>query len=604
MNTINPLLLTDSYKLGHADQYPEGTEFIYSNFTPRSKKYAYDNFLKYLSPKDQKIVVFGLQSVLIEMKQIWDDGFFKRSKKEVVNEFLTFIQPYVPNAYLDKMKKRVEELHDYGKLPIKVNALPEGSLVDEKIPVFTIVNTKKQFYWITNYLETWLSANLWKPMVSASIARTYRHIIQEFANKTGIAQSLEWKDFINWQGHDFSMRGMSGIYDSRLTGMGHLTSFYGSDTLIAAKYAQEMYGFGLDKEPNGYLYAASVPATEHSVMCVGSNVTGEATTQGEFNLFKRLITETYPDGIVSIVSDTWDYWKVVTDYTVKLKDTILKRNGKLVIRPDSGDPVRILAGYRVFKTYTVNKNSQDFDLADYFDQWELKRLYKFTSECRCDECLVGIIHECSYDERLIIEVKCKDQVSKYYEIIGNSYKEVEEHEVLGSVQMLWNIFGGTETVGSGNKTYKTLDSHIGLIYGDSITPAVCYEILSRLEEKGFSSANVVFGIGSYTYNYHTRDTFGLAMKATYGVVNGVGYNVMKSPKTDKNQLKKSAIGLLRVIKKADGKREQFVLEDGLDIPVEELLTYDQGELKTVFNDGEFIQENLTNFQEIRTKLIV
>ena len=117
------------------------------------------------------------------MKQIWDDGFFKRPKEEVVNEFLTFIQPYMPKAYLDKMKKRVEELHDYGKLPIKVNALPEGSLIDEKIPVFTVVNTKKQFYWITNYLETWLSANLWKPMVSASIARTYRHIIQEFANK-------------------------------------------------------------------------------------------------------------------------------------------------------------------------------------------------------------------------------------------------------------------------------------------------------------------------------------------------------------------------------------------------------------------------------------
>jgi hypothetical protein len=586
LSSINPLLLTDSYKLGHADQYPEGTEFIYSNFTPRSKKYAYENFLKYLSPKDQKIVVFGLQAVLIEMKQIWDDGFFKHPKEEVVNEFLTFIQPYMPKAYLDKMKKRVEELHDYGKLPIKVNALPEGSLVDEKIPVFTVVNTKKQFYWITNYLETWLSANLWKPMVSASIARTYRHIIQEFANKTGISQSPEWKDFINWQGHDFSMRGMSGIYDSRSTGVGHLTSFYGSDTLIAAKYAQEMYGFGLPKD---YLYAASVPATEHSVMCVGSSVGVSNDGNGEFNLFKRLITETYPDGIVSIVSDTWDYWKVVTDYTVKLKDTILKRNGKLVIRPDSGNPVRILAGYRVFKTYTVDQNSQDFDLDDYFGKWKLSIMYNSNKE---------------FDERFIIEVKCKDQVSKYYEIFDLNYEEVEEHEVLGSVQVLWNIFGGTETVGVDNKTYKTLDGHIGLIYGDSITPAVCYEILSRLEEKGFSSANVVFGIGSYTYNYHTRDTFGLAMKATYGVVNGVGCNVMKSPKTDKNKLKKSAIGLLKVTKEADGKHDKFILEDGLDIPVEELLTYDQGELKTVFNDGEFIQDNLTNLKEIREKLIV
>lgn len=561
---LNPLLLCDSYKLGHADQYPKGTEFIFSNFTPRSIKHALTSVFggKALDEliSDKRIVMFGLQAVLKDMVEIWDKGFFQRDKAIVVDEFLQTILNYVDEPTLERMKSRVSALHDYGRLPIKVNALEEGSLVSAKVPVFTICNTEKEFYWITNYLETWLSANLWKVMTSATIARVYRQIITHFAKETGVFETH--KVFLDWQCHDFSMRGMSGVHDAKLSGLGHLTSFTGSDTLIASQYAKEMYGDGLMEN---YLYAGSVPATEHSVMCLGSALLDEK------GLFKNLITQVYPTGVVSIVSDTWDYWKVLTEYLPELKTDVLNRNGKLVIRPDSGNPVHIIAGYNVQANLaSLNELKQQASA--------LYEGYKLNSQD--DMCVVYVENEGYYQ---IAESDGK-----------HTLKTVEKHIVQGSIETLWQTFGGTESQGVDGKVYRTLNEHIGLIYGDSITVERCYQILSRLKERGFSSVNVVFGVGSFTYNYHTRDTLGFAMKATYGVVNGVGYNVFKSPKTDADNMKKSATGLLRVVN--DELEEQYQLKQG-----ETVLTYDQGELKTVFNDGKFVKT--TNLAEIRKKLL-
>lgn len=562
---LNPLLLCDSYKLGHADQYPNGTEFIFSNFTPRSIKHALtsvfggkalDNLIS-----DKRIVMFGLQAVLKDMAEIWDKGFFQRDKTVVVDEFLQTILNYVDEPTLERMKSRVSALHDYGRLPIKVNALEEGSLVSAKVPVFTICNTEKEFYWITNYLETWLSANLWKVMTSATIARVYRQIITHFAKETGVIETH--KAFLDWQCHDFSMRGMSGVHDAKLSGLGHLTSFTGSDTLIASQYAKEMYGDGLVEN---YLYAGSVPATEHSVMCLGSALLDEK------GLFKNLITQVYPTGVVSIVSDTWDYWKVLTEYLPELKTDALNRNGKLVIRPDSGNPVHIIAGYNV-QANLASLNELEQQASALYEEYKLN----------------------SQDDMCVVYVENEDA---YYQIVESdgkyTFKTVEKHIVKGSIETLWQTFGGTESQGIDGKVYRTLNEHIGLIYGDSITVERCYQILSRLKERSFSSVNVVFGVGSFTYNYHTRDTLGFAMKATYGVVNGVGYNVFKSPKTDADNMKKSATGLLRVV---NGElEEQYQLKQG-----ETVLTYDQGELKTVFNDGKFVKT--TNLAEIRKKLL-
>src|SRR5690606_3285764 len=139
--------------------------------------------------------------------------------------------------------------------------------------------------------------------------------------------------FVDWQGHDFSMRGMAGLEAAELSGAGHLLSFTGTDTIPAIDFMEKYYNANSDNE----LIGGSVAATEHSVMSMGQN-------NAEQDTFERLITEVYPSGIVSIVSDTWDLWKVLTEYLPNLKDKVMARDGKVVIRPDSGDPVDIICG--------------------------------------------------------------------------------------------------------------------------------------------------------------------------------------------------------------------------------------------------------------------
>jgi nicotinamide phosphoribosyltransferase len=391
--------------------------------------------------------------------------------------------------------KHLEDLHDLGYLPIKIKALPEGSVVPMRVPVLTIVNTHPDFFWLTNFIESLMSCMLWQPCTSASIAYEYRKLLNSYAEKTGIA-----KEFVQWQGHDFSFRGMSSLESSITSSMAHLLSFTGTDTIPAIDTLEQYYHADAEKE----LIGGSVPATEHSVMCAGSQ-------EEEFDTYKRLITETYPSGIVSIVSDTWDLWKVITEYLPLLKKEILSRDGKVVIRPDSGDPIKILCG----------------------------------------------------------------------DVNGKT-----ENERKGVVELLWDIFGGTIT----DKGFKLLDPHIGAIYGDSITLDRADSICENLMKKGFAS-QLVFGIGSYTYQYNTRDTFGTAMKATHVQIGGEGREIFKNPITD-DGTKISAKGLLKV----DKVNNVFVLKDQCSVD-EEL----SGELVDIFVDGKLVKEY--SLQNIRDTLL-
>jgi nicotinamide phosphoribosyltransferase len=319
---MNPLLLTDGYKTGHHQQYPKGTTLVYSNFTPRSNKYA---------PKGcDQVVSFGQQMVMKQIHEAFEKEFFHQPKEYVCAEMKRELSMYLNTDY---DVSHFEALWDLQYLPIAVKAIPEGTLVPIKVPVLTIYNTHPDFYWVTNYLETILSNLLWKPMTSATIAHQYRKVLTKWQEKTDAEKS--W--FIDWQGHDFSMRGMDSVEAVISSGLGHLTSFNGSDSLPAIYGARKYYG------AEGPV-AGSVNATEHSVMCAGGK-------EDEVETFRRLL-ETYPTGILSVVSDTWDLWKVCTEHLVTLKEEILTRDGKLVIRPDSGDPVDILCG---LNQYDIDK---------------------------------------------------------------------------------------------------------------------------------------------------------------------------------------------------------------------------------------------------------
>ena len=482
--SISAMILCDFYKISHREQYPEGTEYVYSTWTPRESR------LEGVS----EVLAFGHQGFIKEyLVNFFEQHFFKQPKDKVLKSYSRIIKSTlgVDNPPI----QHIADLHDLGYLPLSIKALPEGTLVPVRTPVLTIINTDPRFFWLTNYIETLASSELWMSSTSATIAFQYRRILEKYARETGGDLG-----FVPFQGHDFSMRGMGGLHSAMLSGLGHLVSFVGTDTIPAIHRAEKFYNANVETE----LVGTSIPATEHSVMC--------ANGQNERDVFKRLITEVYPNGFLSVVSDTWDFWNIVGVVLPEMKDLIMKRNGKLVIRPDSGDPVKILCG---------DAESENI--------WAKK----------------------------------------------------------GLIESLWDIFGGIKN----EKGFKVLDSHIGAIYGDSITIARCQSICSLLKEKGFASTNVVYGIGSYTYQYNTRDTFGFALKSTACVIKGHEYQLFKNPKTDSG-VKKSQKGKIAV-----------VLENGKVTHKEELnlnQEYPGDMLREVFRNGKILVDE--KLSDIRTRV--
>lgn len=539
---INPLTQADFYKTGHIFQYPAGTELVYSNFTPRSARLAP------VIPElfDNKIVWFGLQGFIKSfLMDIWERNFFRRPKDEVVEGYRRRLDAALGAGAVPV--EHIGALWELGYLPIEIRALPEGSRVDIGVPPLTVVNTLPAFYWLTNYIETVLSNELWKPTTTATIAFEYRKLLLGYARLTGAPE-----EFVSWQGHDFSARGMSGMADAMQAGAGHLLSFYGTDTISAIDYLEDWYKADAEQE----LIGGSVPATEHSVMCMGGS-------EDEIETFRRLITEVYPAGIVSIVSDTWDFFRVITDYAARLRETIENRrpdalgNAKVVFRPDSGDPVDILTG----EALEVKS----------LDPKALREVLRSRGGSRAYARLDG----------QFFELRPEGENSVHATPVAAT------PQMKGAVECLWDIFGGSLSA----RGYRLLNPRVGLIYGDSITLSRAQAILSRLAAKGFASSNVVLGIGSYTYQYLTRDSFGWAMKATYGVVQGSPRELFKDPVTDSGT-KRSARGLLRVEK--DG--ERYVLHDRQSPQAAA-----GGELKPVFRDGKLLLE--TNLAEIRQRLL-
>lgn len=526
---MNPLLYVDSYKIHHTRMYPDGMTKLYSNFTPRKSRIEGIN----------EVVVFGIQHFVKEyLIKKFNQDFFATDKDRMINE-------YKRHCPVDT--KHIEDLWDLGYLPIEIKALDEGTLCPIGVPMMTITNTHPDFAWLVNYLETLISCMLWQPVTSATKAYDFKKVLNKYAlETTGTIEGTEW------QGHDFSMRGMSSVESSILSGMGHLLSFTGTDSIPAIYQLESSYN------AEG-LIGASVPATEHSVMCVG-------TKESEIETFRRLLN-LYPTEVLSVVSDTWNLWDVLTKYLPELKEEILARNGKLVIRPDSGDPVDIICGDR---GHSWNKSN--------------------------------------YKER-----KDKDGnylVDYYGELDYNEGKFVSEVQYKGVIELLWDVFGGTVN----EQGYKVLDSHIGAIYGDAITKERAIEICERLKAKGFASTNVVFGVGSYTYQYNTRDTFGFAMKATYGEIThkythplgtirgGITENriepreIFKDPITD-DGTKKSKKGLLNVYNLTDHGGEFLKIECRDQCTWKE---ESKGLLTTVFKDGKLIKT--TTLDEIRNRL--
>jgi nicotinamide phosphoribosyltransferase len=527
----------DFYKTGHPFMFPEQLEELYGNFTPRGDKLA-----KVLPDFDHKITWVGFQPVLQYLLiDLWNDTFFNVPKEKAIAKYKRRMDLALGEGEIPTWK--LADLHDLGYLPLTIKALPEGVRVDIRVPPYTVKSNQPKHAWIEQYIETQMSAEVWKPLTTATSAFEFRRLFTRYAIETGIDLG-----FVDWQGHDFSMRGMSGLIDATTSGAAHLMLFNGSDTISAIDFLEDYYP---DTQP---IIAGSVPATEHAVS--SSNIIMIAASlekYGQWNgwtteslnprlsdpylyqiapenrqayfdacpiiemaevaFLKHMLVNVKPKGIFSYVADTYDFWAVVTRIANHLKKEIMAREGKVVFRPDSGDPVKILVG--------------------------------------------------DVESRLI--------ASPEYE---------------GAVQVLWSIFGGKVN----SADYAELDSHVGLIYGDSISLERAGSILEGLKLKGFASSNAVFGIGSFTYQFVTRDTFGTAIKATHAVIAGQEHDLFKDPKTD-NGMKKSARGFIR-IENEDG---HYVMYDRQTREQEA-----QGELKVVFENSKMVKMHTAN--EVRARI--
>ena len=208
---VNAMLLTDGYKLGHKTMYPKGMTKLYSNFTPRTNKHFPD--------ATQGAVVFGIQYFVKKyLVDEFTNNFFSRPKDEVVKEYRDLLVGFLGEEMADRIgTQHIADLHDLGYLPIRIKALPEGMYCPLGVPMLTITNTRKEFAWLTNYLETLLSNALWKSVNCATTADVFKRELFRHAKKTGFLKADDTSN-VDFLCHDFSMRGMSGVEDAIVTG--------------------------------------------------------------------------------------------------------------------------------------------------------------------------------------------------------------------------------------------------------------------------------------------------------------------------------------------------------------------------------------------------
>lgn len=512
----NPLLMIDFYKATHSEQYPKGLTRMVSYYTPRMSR---------LGDVD-KVTLFGLQAFIKEyLIEGFNTYFFNRPVEEVVAEYTRVLNYTMGVGSYDATK--VVKLHGLGYLPLQISALPEGTRSNIGVPQIEITNTHPDFVWLVNTIETLLSCTMWHTQVSAEVGYRYRKIVDKYVDWT--CENVDPRNVLG----DFSMRGQQSAESAIKSSAGWLLSFNNTATVPAIMWLEKNYNCDITKD----IVGRGAISTEHSVMCSNFSVDGDEITQ-----IKRLLTEIYPKHSFSMVSDSYDYWNLVTNLLPRCKEEIMAHEGYIGIRGDSGDPIEVIAG----KEYHEFEDQAEFD-------WFIKEPNRWAQDVfdctEYDHEVIGYFN----GEYVHIDVKCDwsnergawtdmkyDFVDGYIVTMERNYQPTAED--MGTVWALWQIFGGTIN----SKGYKVLDPHIKAIYGDSITPHRCEQIYNRLMRKGFAINNVTLGVGSFsmmclenyndetgefTYSPYTRDTFGIAVKATYAEdADGNPIMIMKQPK--------------------------------------------------------------------------
>lgn len=314
----NFFTLTDVYKIGHTDQFPEGCTKVYSYLEARGSK------------EFEKCVFFGLQYILKNYLTICP----------TMEDYLEFIEFYrMANEGIEPsetIKNRLIALVNLGYFPLEIKAVPEGTVIELKNVLLSITNTHPDFFWLVGYVEV-IILKIWSPITTASRVYKYREQNEKFWQKTVDNSKLNQSIY---SVIDFGTRGNSSEESAVIHSLAFMSLFSGSDCFPVLSGAIKYYGIKL----GDVNFMRTAPATEHSVMCSYGK-------ENEIEAFKRMF-ELYPDRRVCIVSDTYNLWKVFTEFILELKDTIISRNHVTAFRPDSGDPFLIVTGDETKQTNT------------------------------------------------------------------------------------------------------------------------------------------------------------------------------------------------------------------------------------------------------------
>lgn len=321
----NTILLTDSYKPSHSPVYPKGMTYMQSYFESRSEK--------------SRTLMYGLQGLLMEHLE------GQRIKVQDVKQAKTFFNAHFGrNDVFDyKMWMRIATVH-HGRIPIRIWAVPEGCILPTRTPLIVVESTDPEIPHVVNYFEGLLS-HVWYPITVASYSYEIKQIIEKYIDITCVGDEATKQGILNFRLHDFGFRGVSSVETAGIGASAHLVNFLGTDTLVGIMYAMTYY--------NAEMCGFSIPATEHSTMTIKG-------VDGECGQIERML-DTYPTGLVAIVSDSYNIKNAIENYMGKtLYDKIMSRDGTLVVRPDSGDPRRSTLEIfeLLWKTFggTTNKN--------------------------------------------------------------------------------------------------------------------------------------------------------------------------------------------------------------------------------------------------------
>ena len=304
---LNPIFTTDSYKASHFLQYPPGTQYVTSYVEPRHNK----------TGNVDEVVFFGLQAYLRNLQAV--SHYDVDAAKQFFSDHGV--------SFNENGWRRIVDVHG-GRLPIKIEALPEGTVHGFGVPQVQVQNTDPEFPWLTSYVETALLRAVWYPSTVASVSRSVKKTIVEYLEKT--CDALDWKNTIlPFRLHDFGARGASSSETAMLGGMAHLVNFMGSDTVEGVLGARRYYD-----EP---MAAFSIPASEHSTITSwGPDHELDAHT----NMLDQFLK---PGSLVASVSDSYDLFRCLSEYWGgALRDRIVNSGGTVVVRPDSGDPAEIV----------------------------------------------------------------------------------------------------------------------------------------------------------------------------------------------------------------------------------------------------------------------